>query len=166
MVKHPVKLLSRRKSNKADDRSAVLDVMSFLVIGKSWNLPTRPVGTCLKGLRGVAHFSHGTKLNWAPGTPGHVLCPRGQQVLTVRPVFDNSFIRRSLERKTLPSLLSTRNVSSRGSPLSRRQKEVLPWEYWAPSLLRKCKDSSQAMANYAQCRVCETLLPKSSSGCP
>ena len=141
MVKHPVKLLSRRKSNKADDRSAVLEVMSFLVIDKSWNLPTRPVGTCLKGLRRVAHFSQGTKLNWAPGTPGRVLCHRGQQVLTVRPVFDN-FIWRSLERKTLPSLLSTRNVSSRRSPLSRRQKEVLPWEYWAAGLVRKCKDSS------------------------
>ena len=40
------------------------------------------------------------------------------------------------------TMFSTGNVSSRGSPLSRRQKEVLAWGYWAASLVRKCKDSS------------------------
>ena len=63
-------------------------------------------------------------------------------MLTVRSVFDSSFIWQSVERKTLPSLFSTGNVSSRGSPLSRRQKEVLAWGYWAANLVRKCKDSS------------------------
>lgn len=146
MVKHPVKLLSRRKSNKADDRLTVLEVMSFLVICKSCNLPTRPVGICCKGLRGPAHFSQGTKLNGAPGTPGPLLCHNREaasapcQWLYLPTLSYGNYLRGKRCPHCSPLVMFPAHQQHGWSPLSRRQEEVLLWEYWVAGLVRKCKD--------------------------
>lgn len=79
-----------------------------------------------KGLEGVAHFSHGPSLTGHQGLQATSCVPGGASAHCEACVWQFSHTAITWKENSCLSLLSTRNVSSRGSPLSRRQKRSCP----------------------------------------
>ena len=152
MVKHRVKLREGRKSNKADDRRTLFEkVMSFLGTCKSPReiYQHGQLGHATESEREWYTFSRGPSSVGYQGlqAPSSVITGvwRGTgsahcQHLYLTVLSYGNYLKGKCYPPCSPLATFRAHQQHRWNPLSRRQKEVLPWVHWASGLVRKSKD--------------------------